>query len=141
MLKALMSVACLRWITLNTLSRRHIWLGKQVLCDCWAGYSTAVLEANGYNYLTANHNETSVHLIHGTHTNTIEGILAGNKRNSPREWVHSGLLKCIWKRKHKDELLARLLHAMVTVVYKNDDACGEAVANVPLTAADYDAEL
>lgn len=130
--------------TLTALIRRHIHPGSIILSDCWAGYSTNILEGLGYEHYTVNHSQTFVNPLDGTHTNTIEGTWAGikgkiNKRHRTREWVRGGLLKFIWKRQYHDQLWRRLLEAMRTVEYA--DPPDEAAAPVAIQPAEYDAEL
>ena len=40
--------------TLTALIQRHIHPGSQILSDCWAGYSTNILEGLGYVHRTVN---------------------------------------------------------------------------------------
>ena len=105
--------------TLHDLISKHIATGSIVYTDLWRGYIG--IENLGVTHGTVNHSQNFVDPTTGVHTNTIEGLWNGIKRQIParnkNKKITNHLLEFIWRKKNKDNLWNAFLDAFRTTGY------------------------
>ena len=64
--------------TLQEIAKRFVLKDSHINTDCWSGYNRLdEIPDMNYVHFPVNHSENFVDPVHGTHTNTIEGMLLG----------------------------------------------------------------
>ena len=113
-------------LTLTDLIIKHIAPGSIIHSDCWKAYGeipNLVVEGSdeaAYRHHKVNHSKEFV-TEEGVHTNTIEGMWWGIKRNAPKKCDNIStdelLLEHVWRRKHHECLWEQLIEAFKRVHY------------------------
>lgn len=97
--------------------------GTTIYTDFWKGYSDEELGMLGMYHDKVNHSLHFVDPNTHVHTNTIEATWNAMKYHIPyrhrtAELIQEDITEYVWRKKYKDNLWERLLHAMQNVVYE-----------------------
>jgi hypothetical protein len=108
--------------TLTQIIKNNVKKGSIIFTDCWKGYSDEELKNNGFLHDTVNHCYYFVDPVTFVHTNTIEGLWSGIKRNIPiqhrtKKFIDNDLFEYIWRRENKNNLWFCFLEAIKNVKY------------------------